>query len=130
MKPLTISKGTSVYLGRPAKPMPQEMSDAIGEMVDGIPAVREAYLPQCYVKAVVEPPAQILVLVTDEPANQTVLDAVGEGLARVLPEGVHLDVWPLDSGHDLLPTIRQTKMYAGSRAPLPPSKKPWWKIFG
>src|SRR5437016_4212751 len=110
MKPLTISKGTSVFLGIPAKPMPQETSDAIGAMVDGIPAVQEAYLPQRYVKAVVEPPAQILVLVLDDPANQTVLDAVGKGLARVLPEGVHLDVWPLDPGHNLLTTIRQTKM--------------------
>jgi hypothetical protein len=123
MKPLTISKGTSVYLGRPAKPMPQEVSAAIGKMVDGIPAVREAYLPQCYVKAVVEPATQILVLVMDDPGNQTVLDAVGEGLSRVLP--------PLEPDHDLVATIRQTKMPAGSGAtPAPaPRRKPWWKIF-
>ena len=129
MKPLTISKGTSVYLGRPAKPMPQEVSAAIGKMVDGIPAVREAYLPQCYVKAVVEPATQILVLVMDDPGNQTVLDAVGEGLSRVLPEGMHLDVWPLEPDHDLVATIRETKMPAGSGATPAPRRKPWWKIF-
>jgi hypothetical protein len=95
MKPLTIPKDTSVYLGRPAKPMPQALSDAIGEMVRGIDGIREAYLPQCYVKAIVEPPAQILVLVLDDVADQSVLDSVGQGLARVLPKGVHLDVWPL-----------------------------------
>ena len=130
MKPLTISKGTSVYLGRPAKPMPYETSAAIAEMVQGIPAIREAYLPQCYVKAVVEPPAQILVLVLDDPADQKTLDAVGQGLEDILPPGMHLDVWPLDLGHDLLPTIRQTRMEAGGVAAPVANKKPWGKIFG
>jgi hypothetical protein len=130
MKPLTIAQGTSVYLGRPAKPMPPEMSQAIGEMVRGISAIREAYLPQCYVKALVEPPAQILVLVLDDPGDQHVLDAVGEGLARVLPQGVHLDVWPLTPSHDLLPTIRQTKMQPGGGTAPSPTRKPWWKMFG
>src|SRR5262245_162026 len=99
MKPLTIPKDTSVYLGRPAKPMPQTLSDGSGEMVRGIPGIREAYLPQCYVKDIVEPPAQILVLVLDDVADQSVLDLVGEGLSHVLPQGMHLDVWPLTDGH-------------------------------
>lgn len=130
MKPLTISKGTTVYLGRPAKPMPQEISTAIAEMVHGMPAIREAYQPQCYAKAVVEPPAQILVLVLDDPADQETLDAVGQRLEHILPPGMHLDVWPLDNGHDLLPTIRETRMQPGSAAGPVINKKPWWKIFG
>jgi len=107
--------------------MPQGLSDAIGEMVRSISGIREAYLPQCYVKAIVEPPTQILVLVLDDAANQSVLDSVGQGLARVLPQGVHLDVWPLSDGHSLLDTIRGTRMHIHC---LPPSeKKPWWKFF-
>lgn len=128
MKPLMMPKGTEVFLGRPAKPMPQELSDAIGEMVQGIEGIREAYLPQCYVKAEVDPPAQILVLLLDDPADQRILDAVGQGLARILPQGVHLDVWPLDDGHSLLSTIRGTRMHIHCNPP--PEKKPWWKIFG
>ncbi len=110
--------------------MPQENSAAIAEMVRGIPAIREAYLPQCYVQAVVDPPAQILVLVLDDPADQKTLDSVGQGLERILPPGIHLDVWPLDPNHDLLPTIRQTRMQPGSAAAPAADKKPWWKIFG
>ncbi len=109
--------------------MPQENSAAIAEMVRGIPAIREAYLPQCYVQAVVDPPAQILVLVLDDPADQKTLDAVGQGLERILPPGIHLDVWPLDPNHDLLPTIRQTRMQPGGAA-APAAKKPWWKVLG
>ena len=110
MKLLTIPKDTTVYLGRPAKPIPQRLSDAIAEMVRGVVGVREAYLPQCYVKGIVEPPAQILVLVLDDPADQNLLDSVGQGLAGVLPQGMHLDVWPLTDGHSLLDTIRGTGM--------------------
>jgi hypothetical protein len=128
MKPLTIPKDTSVYLGRPAKPMPQPLSDAIGEMIRSIAGIREAYLPQCYVKAIVEPPAQILVLVLDDVADQSVLDSVGQGLSRVLPQGMHLDVWPLTDGHSLLDTIRGTRMHIHCSPPT--EKKPWWKIFG
>jgi hypothetical protein len=128
MKPLTIPKDTSVYLGRPAKPMPQPLSDAIGEMIRSIAGIREAYLPQCYVKAIVEPPAQILVLVLDDVADQSVLDSVGQGLSRVLPQGMHLDVWPLTDGHSLLDTIRGMRMHIHCSPPT--EKKPWWKIFG
>jgi len=128
MKPLTIPKDTSVYLGRPAKPMPQPLSDAIGEMIRSIAGIREAYLPQCYVKAVVEPPAQILVLVLDDVADHIVLDSVGQGLSRVLPQGMHLDVWPLTDDHSLLDTIRGTRMHIHCSPSA--EKKPWWKIFG
>ncbi len=128
VKPLTIPKDTTVYLGRPAKPMPQELADAIGEMVRGIPGIREAHLPHCYVKGIVEPPTQILVLVFDDAADQQgVLDAVGQGLSRVLPQGAHLDVWPLSEGDILLSDVRNTKMSIHT-APQP-DKKPWWKIF-
>jgi hypothetical protein len=129
MKPLTIPKDTSVYLGGPAKPMPQALSNAIGEMIRNIAGVREAYLPQCYVKSIVEPPAQILVLVLDDASDhQSVLNSVGEGLSRVLPQGVHLDVWPLSDGNSLLDTVRGTK--TNIHGAPPPDKKPWWKIFG
>lgn len=129
MDPLTIPKDTSMFLGRPAKPMAQELSDAIGEMVRNIVGIREAHLPQCFVKGIVEPPTQVLVLVLEDSADgQRALDSVGQGLTRVLPPGMHIDVWPLDGKSDLLETVRGTGMCIhGSR---PAEKKPWWKIFG
>lgn len=129
MKPLSIPKGSAVLLGRPAKPMPKALSDTIGEMIRGIAGIREAYLPQCYVEKLVEPPAQILVLVLDSTTDhQKVLDAVGQGLSRVLPEGMHLDVWPMVGHESLLSTVRNTRTHIHC-AP-PPETKPWWRIFG
>jgi hypothetical protein len=129
MKPLSIPRGSAVLLGAPAKPMPQTQSHAIGEMVRGIAGVREAYLPQCFMREFMQAPAQVLVLVLDSAANhQSVVDAVGEGLTRVLPPGTPLDVWPMNEGDNLLPTVRGTRTHIHC-AP-PPEKRPWWRIFG
>jgi hypothetical protein len=128
MKPLTISAGSAILLGRPAKPMPSPLSDAIGAMVRGIIGIREAYLPQCFVKSVVEPPAQVLVVVLDDGADrQSVLDAVGLGLTRVLPQGRHLDVLPMSSSDGLLSTVRGTRMHI--HCTPPPEPKPWWRFW-
>lgn len=129
MKPLSIPPGVAVLLGAPAKPMQVAQSNAIGEMVRGIAGVREAYLPQCFVKEVMEAPAQVLVLVLDRAAGrQGVLDAVGEGLARILPPRTQLDVWPMYEGDNLLSTVRGTRTHI--HCPPPPPQKPWWRIFG
>jgi len=127
MKPLSIPNGSAVLLGRSSKPMPKALSDAIGEMVRGNPGIREAYLPQCYLESVVEPPAQVLVLVLDKTADcQNVMDTVEQGFAHVLPEGIHLDVWPMSENNNLLSTVRGTRTHLHC-AP-PPEKKPWWKV--
>jgi hypothetical protein len=129
MKTLDIPKGTPVLIGSPAKPMPQAQSAAIGEMVRGIAGVREAYLPHCFMHGVMENPSQVLVLVLDAAAErQRILDAVGEGLARVLPPGTHLDVWPMNEGDGLLSSVRDTRTHI--HCSPPPVKKPWWRIFG
>jgi hypothetical protein len=128
MRPLSIPAGTAVLLGRPAQPMAVALSDSIAQMVRSIPGIREAYLPQCFVKGVVEPPAQVLVLVLDTTDQQRVLDSVGEGLTRALPQGVHLDVWPMSDRDSLLGTVRGTRMHV--HCDPPPERKPWWRIFG
>ena len=128
MTPLSIPRGSQVLLGRAAKPMPESQSAAISKLVRSVQGVREAYLPQCFIQGVMEGPAQVLVLVVDPGANkQGVLDAVGEGLTRTLPSGVHLDVWPLDESNDLLSSVRETRTHIHCTPPV--EKKPWCKIF-
>jgi hypothetical protein len=128
MKAPSIPKGSAVMLGRPAQPMPQALSEAIGGIVRGIAGIREAYLPQCYLAAVVEPPAQILVLVLDNTTDpRNVLDAVGQALNRVLPQGTHLDVWPMTDRNSLLSIVRGTRTHIHCEPPQ--EKRPWWNIF-
>ena len=109
--------------------MPQTLSDGIGVMVRGIAGIREAYLPQCFVKSVVEPPAQVLVVVLDDGADrQSILDAVGQGLTRVLPQGQHLDVLPMTSNDGLLSTVRGTQTHIHCTPPQERKQWRWWSI--
>jgi hypothetical protein len=129
MNLLAIPKGSRVLLGRAANPMPPIVSNAIGEIVRSTGGIREAYLPQCYVESIVDPPAQVLVLVLNTEANpQSIVEAVGENLSRVLPAGMHLDVWAMDQCNGFLSTVRGTRTHVHC-AP-PPEKKPWWRVFG
>lgn len=109
MKPLRIPAGTKVLLGAPAAPLPKRISDAIGEMASRIPKLIEAHLPQCFAVGAMNAPAQILVVVVDTKGSiGVVLEAVSRRLAKILPNGMHLDVWPIDVDHPSLTAVRNT----------------------
>jgi|SRR6185369_2513449 len=131
MRLLNVPAGTRVLLGAPAKPMPLALSNAIADLVRSIAGVHEAYLPQCFIMDAMEAPCQVLVLVLDGTADRRcVLEQVGEGLERVLPRGMHLDIWPMVGASELLTTVRGTRTHIHIHCQPPPAKKPWWKIFG
>lgn len=107
MKRLNIPAGTHVLVGRAATPIAGPLVDSIAEMLLAIPSVTEAHLPQCFARGVIERPAQVLVLVLASHVDcDQAFNAVDCGLARILPRGTHLDVWPVDLGHELLPAVR------------------------
>jgi hypothetical protein len=125
MSQFEIPKGTTLYWGAPAKPMPEERRTAVAQLVATTPGIAEAYLPQCYGVGFVDPPAQVLVITLTPGAHlATVMQAIGTGISRIFPPGEHLDILPgLDRG--TIQTIRQhgTQIY-GASAPEP---QPWWK---
>lgn len=121
MNQISIPKGSVVLLGMPTDPMPRDLSNAIEKMLRNICCIREAYLPQCYVKAVMKIPAQVLVLVLDRGADfKNILNTVDRGLTRLLPEGIHLDVWPMNDYDNLLSAVQETLTLIYRR---PPRKK-------
>lgn len=127
MECLSLPQGSTVFLGKAAKPMAQHLSDAIGDMVSKISHIREAYVPQCYVEGIVDPPAEILVLVLDGLENQPgVLRDVGSGLARILPSAVHLDVIVMNDRDKLLAMVRNAvpHIYRATTS----QKKKWWRF--
>jgi hypothetical protein len=130
MRVLDIPKGTKVLIATPARPMPENESNALGELIRGIHGVKEAYLPYCHVQGMTEKPAQILVLVLDSTADvHSALKALGDGLFdEMKPGGEIIDVWPMTQTNPLLASIRGTRTHIHC-AP-PPKKKPWWAVFG
>jgi hypothetical protein len=125
MEPLSIPKGSTVFLGKAARPMPQHLCDAIGDLVSNIERIREAYLAQCYVAGIVDPAAEILVLVVDDLINQqNVLHSVDGGLARIMPTGMHLDVLVVNNRDKLLAMIRNLPNIRATSA----QKKSSWRF--
>src|SRR5258705_9506756 len=116
MQLIRVSAGSQVFLGAPAAPMEPEIVAAISRLVDGIPEIIEAHLPQVFVSDAIQAPAQVLVIVTVDRDVQRALDKVGAGLGRILPSGHTIDVWPLSPMDTLLPTVRGT----GCRVGQPP----------
>jgi len=104
---MKIPGGTTVYIGPPAKPMPKEISDAIGKAVGKVAEIGEAHLPMVYIKGHVDPPAQVLVVVLDENAPNPQVK-ITEALRAVLPTNSYVDIIELHPSDTNLPTIRAT----------------------
>ena len=99
--------GATAYIGPPAKPIPKELSDAIGARLGKIPEIFEAHLPMVYIKRPVDPPAQVLVIFLEE--NSTNTDAkIVEVLSATLPTNSYLDFTESRPDDPNLATIRAT----------------------
>ena len=106
---MKIPGGTTVYIGPPAKPIPKQMSDAIGTALGRIAEIGEAHLPMVYIKGYIDPPAQVLVVVLDENLAMASQQArISDAIRAVLPTDSHMDITELHPGDPNLPTIRAT----------------------
>ena len=122
MSETTLSAGSTVYVGAPVRPMAPERLRQISDLVGRLESVREAHLPQCYIAGQIDPPAQVLVVVLADGAYVAgTLEEIGAGLRSILPEQEHLDVLPLQSTNQLLPSIRSAGCRVGG------INRPWWK---
>jgi hypothetical protein len=134
MESIRVPAGVQAYFGAPAKPMQQELVGAIAELLNSNPEIREAHLPQCYVPATMQQPAQVLVVVLSAEANiECALKSLQDGIGRItLPSG-QLDIWPLHQNSNMLPAIRKArcslKSVANAEAEIHSQPKKWWKIW-
>ena len=86
--------------------MPEALSRAIGEALGSILTIREAYLPNLYIQNVIDPPAQVLVVVLEHDAPKE-LRRINEVLRGVVPDGFSLDIFLWWPNEPLLPTVRR-----------------------
>ena len=107
---MNLPPGTTLYIGPPANPLPPELQAKIAYAISGVPGIGEAHLPQCDSKGLVDPSAQILVLVLNPgvtPSN--VMPQLQENMRTELRgTGKFIDIFPLAPNHPMLPTVRQT----------------------
>lgn len=114
---MKIAAGTEVYIGPPSKPIPKQISNAIGAGLSQIPEIVEAHLPMVFAPGHIDPAAQVLVVVLKENTASP-QEKIADVLRVVLPENSHMDVMESHSGDALLQTIRLTSTQ------LPLSREP------
>src|SRR5260370_9927279 len=108
METTRVPAGVQAYFGAPAKPMQQELVGAIADLLNSKSEIMEAHLPQCYVPATMQQPAQVLVVILATEAHvEGTLKSLQEGLGTLTLPGGHLDIWPLTPNSTMLPAIRK-----------------------
>lgn len=83
-----------MLFGAPARPMPKIMFDAITQAVAQVPEIREAYVPQCYIKGDKEA-RQILVIGVDKERRiPEIMESLGGKVQLLFPDGAFVDIIP------------------------------------
>jgi len=104
---MKLAASTTMYSGPPARPLPADISAAIGAALGRLPEVREAHLPQVYAPGKIDPPAQVLVIVLDDGAP-SLAPRVEQILREILPSNAHMDVMEWTAKNAALPTVRNS----------------------
>ena len=81
MKPINLTKGQEVFIGRPAKPLPASVENKFKTALHELPAAVEVHLPQ---------------------VQATISDS--------FPPDFYIDVWPLTESDTILKEIRAATM--------------------
>jgi hypothetical protein len=93
MEKIRISAGTTVIVGESAKPIATTRSGSLRELVTSLDGVMEANLPECFLLGTLPKPAQVLtILVPKSGSGRATVNAIDEGLFRILPQGIPLGV--------------------------------------
>ncbi|HOE26578.1 MAG: enhanced serine sensitivity protein SseB C-terminal domain-containing protein [Candidatus Aureabacteria bacterium] len=123
-----IIAGTTMFFGVPAKPMPEIMADAIGQIVAQVPGIVEAYLPQCYVQGD-EAARQVLVVgVTAKDQIPAIMQHLMGKMELVMPPKQFIDILPFQVAD--MPSearVAECRVFGGSKPPE--RKQPWWKLW-
>ena len=127
MEAREIEAGTQVLIGAPAQPMPRAQQAAIADALSRVGGVVEAHLPQLYAPGAMDEPAQVLVVVLDAGVNvEETVHAITCGIAPLLTEDSHLDIFPLTEGSPMLEGVRAAgcQLLGATQG-----ARPWWKFW-
>ena len=109
MKIIQTCGGEEILLGRPARPISNNILDCIADIVGKENDILEAHMPQCFIVGLMERADQVLILVHGAASPiQDILARIEQQLGSVMPDGQSLLIWPMTEVDDLLETVRQT----------------------
>ena len=112
-----------MFFGEPAKPMPEVMADALGQVVAQVPGICEAYVPQTFIEGDTEARQVLVVGVEKKEMIPDIMQDLMGKMKLLLPAGAFMDILPYASSA-LPPGARVQKCRIFGTP-----KKPWWKLW-
>ncbi len=126
MSERSLPAGTQMFFGAPAKPMPEIMADAIGQVVAQVPGIREAYLPQCFIQGDSDARQVLVVGVDNAQAIPEVMDDLMGKMKLVLPAHQFIDIIPFPVSETPIDArVAECKIHK----PVVGTAKPWWRFW-
>jgi hypothetical protein len=123
MNERSLPPGTQMIFGVPANPMPEIMTDAIGQVVAQVPGIREAYLPQCFIQGDTEARQVLVVGVDNAQEIPRIMDELMGKMKLVLPADQFIDILPFPvSTMPAGARVAECKIHEAKT-------KPWWKVW-
>lgn len=119
-----------VLLGRPAKPYPTHVVDAVARALVTVEGVAEAHFPQMFALGMMETAEQTLIVVLGRDRDeQAVMNEVVEAVRKELPEGPDFPMFPMVGRDGLLSTVRGTACPIYRSYTERPAPRPWWRFW-
>lgn len=115
MNRLDLQPGHNLLVGRPAKPMPRRLAKKFSAVLSAFEEIREAHVPEVFVVGATKAASRVLFIVVDpETAIDDVMDRLADGLRSIL-RNYPLEIWPVGSTHEIIPTVREADCLIGWR---------------
>ena len=113
---IQLTPASHILIGAPRTPPRKKRIKQLFDMLSDLDAVREAHLPEVMKIGSAAPAALVLFLVVDpESEIPAVMETVTRRLKGFLARSERLDVRPISTRHELLPTIKEVDCVIGWR---------------
>ena len=113
---IQLTPASHILIGAPRTPPRKKRIKQLFDMLSDLDAVREAHLPEVMKLGAAAPAALVLFLVVDpESEIPAVMETVTRRLKGFLGRSERLDVRPISTRHELLPTIKEADCVIGWR---------------
>ena len=118
-----IDKGTKLFFGAPAQPMPASRSVAIRDAVAAVNGVEEAHLPQCFIEGDAQAHQVLVIGVRSKGEIPRIVEELMRSLSHIPMGDQYLDILPFETS-----SIPQAVRSAGCQI-VDTTGKPWWKVW-
>jgi hypothetical protein len=114
-------------IGQPTKP-DRPLARSLARLLAAFPDVQEAHFPQCFAPGKMTRPAQVLMVVFSRPQGALgAMSRIREDVARLIPRGEFLDMWPITTPGGFLESVRgaRCRILRRARSGKAVTEDPW-----